>query len=104
MDYSIHAFMDLEHWCIRLGSTGTNLLPIAGLDYAGHDCRGMEEFDLLCLHYADAPDPAVVTWPFDTSFYGREPEIIRVADTFAEFLPLLFRDENPITAEQIDTY
>ena len=43
------------------------VLPIAGLDYAGHDCRGMSEYDLLCLDYGARGEPAAVVWPFSDS-------------------------------------
>jgi hypothetical protein len=104
LDYRLRDYLNNEYWCIRLGYPEVNLLPIAGLDYAGHDCRGMDEFDLLCLHYGRKKEPAVVTWPFDSSWYDRPPDIVRVADSFAEFLPMLFRDENRITTEKIDTW
>jgi hypothetical protein len=104
LDYRLADFMDNEHWCIRLGYPGIHLFPIAGLDYAGHDCRGMEEFDLLCFHYGRKTEPAVVTWPWDSSWYDRKPEVVRVADTFAAFLPMLFREENHITTEEIKDF
>jgi len=106
LDYRVQDFQDNEFWCIRLGYPETNLLPIAGLDYAGHNCRGMEEFDLLCLHYQKRrKEPSVVTWPFETSWYDRRPRIVRVADSFAEFLPMLCRDPHPsISDAAIDTF
>jgi len=106
LDYRVQDFHNNEHWCIRLGDTETNLLPIAGIDTVGNDCREMEGFDLLCLHYAKRrKEPYVVTWPFRSSWYDRRPDIVRVADSFAEFLPMLYRDPRPpISDAAIDTF
>ena len=105
LDYRVEDFLDNEFWCARLGYPGCDLVPIAGLDYAGHDCRGMDEFDLLCLHYSQKAAPFVVTWPFDGSSYEEEPELVRVAESFADFLPMLYRDKkNRVATERIDRF
>src|SRR5262249_37298946 len=53
LDYRLRSYLDNEFWAFRLEERSQDLylLPIAGLDTAGHDCREMEEYDLLCLNY-----------------------------------------------------
>lgn len=85
LDYQVRGFLDYEFWCVRLDEAD-NCLPIAGLDTAGHNCREMDEFNLLCLDFSTGGEPTVVTWEFP----GFEP-VTPVAQTFAEFLGQLFR-------------
>jgi hypothetical protein len=40
------------------------LVPIAGLDMAGHNCRVMDDYDLLCFDYESDDEPSVVAWDF----------------------------------------
>ena len=101
LDYRLAGYLDNEHWAIRIDQF--DLLPFAGLDTAGHDCRGMDDYDLLCLDYDAADEPAVVTWDFHGSWEGRAVTEA-VAASFAEFLPLLYRCRNHITKEAIDTF
>lgn len=84
LDYRVRGFLDYEYWCLRLDRAG-NVLPIAGLDTAGHNCRDMGEIDLLCLDYNAGGEPAVVAWEFP----GFEP-VNAVAPSFAAFMDLLF--------------
>ncbi|MBI1891265.1 MAG: SMI1/KNR4 family protein [Burkholderiales bacterium] len=81
LDYRVAGFFDYEFWCVRM--EGFTLLPIAGLDTAGQNCRDMDEMSLLCLDYSAEGEPPVVTWdsPFDPLDY--------VADSFSSFLPML---------------
>jgi hypothetical protein len=59
---------------------GTDVLPIAAL-FAG---------DLLCLNYKDNnDDPTVCVWDYDASDEG-EPVLYPVADSFTEFLNMLY--------------
>jgi hypothetical protein len=85
LDYRVEGFLDYEFWCLRLERAG-NCLPIAGLDTAGHNCRDMDEIDLLCLDYSAGGEPTVVTWEFP----GFKP-VTPVAPTFDAFLGQLFR-------------
>lgn len=85
LDYRVEGFLDYEFWCARLEAAG-HVLPIAGLDTAGHNCRDMNEIDLLCLDYNAEGEPAVVTWGFP----GFEP-VVGVAASFAAFLGRLVR-------------
>jgi hypothetical protein len=85
LDYRVEGFLDYEFWCLRLERAG-NCLPIAGLDTAGHNCRDMDEINLLCLDYSAGGEPAVVAWEFP----GFEP-VEAVAPSFAAFLKQLFR-------------
>src|SRR5689334_23321952 len=57
-DFSIDNMFQCEPWSGRLSETpGRKLVPFAALDHAGHDPRGMMEFDLLCF---DVTNPGVV--------------------------------------------
>src|SRR5262249_55805296 len=74
LDYRVLEYFDNEFWAIRRDQF--HLVPIAGLDTAGHDCRGMDEYDLLCLDYdRQREDPksalSVVTWDFHASWEDR---------------------------------
>jgi hypothetical protein len=84
LDYRVKGFLDYEFWCLRL--EGTTYLPIAGLDTAGHNCRDMDEINLLCLDYSAGGEPPVVAWEFP----GFQPAEV-VAPSFADFLPMLRR-------------
>ena len=84
LDYRIEGFLDYEYWCLRLDGA-RNCLPIAGLDKAGHNCRDMDDMDLLCLDYNAGGEPAVVAWAFP----GFDP-VVPVAQSFEAFLDLLF--------------
>lgn len=90
LDYQVAGFLDYEFWCVRLEEAG-NCLPIAGLDTAGHNCREMDEFNLLCLDYTDGGEPTVVTWEQP----GFDP-VIPVAESFADFLKQLFHCPNGV--------
>jgi hypothetical protein len=86
LDYRAKGFTDDEFWCVRLEKAG-RCLPIAGLDTAGHSCRDIDEFDLLCLDYsAGGVEPAVITWAFP-GFAPVEP----AAPSFEAFLGQLAR-------------
>jgi hypothetical protein len=84
LDYRVKNFLNYEFWCIRL--EGTQCLPIAGLDTAGHNCRDMDEINLLCLNYSAGGEPPVVAWQFP----GFDPVEV-VSPSFAAFLPMLER-------------
>jgi SMI1-KNR4 cell-wall len=85
LDYRVQGFLDYEFWCLRLEEAG-NCLPIAGLDTAGHNCRDMDEINLLCLDYSASDEPAVVAWEFP----GFDP-VVPVAESFEQFLGRLTR-------------
>lgn len=85
LDYRVEGFFDYEFWCVRLERAG-HVLPIAGLDTARHDCRDMDEIDLLCLDYNAGGEPPVVTWEFP----GFEPVEV-VSASFEAFLGKLMR-------------
>jgi hypothetical protein len=101
LDYRVKEFLNNEFWCLRL--SGTRLLPIAGLDTAGHDCRGMDEINLLCLDYSRPGPPSVAAWQFDGSWEDH-PVKETVAASFARFLPMLYREANRITTEEIEWF
>ena len=96
-----HAAQRLDTFSKRIDQF--HLLPFAGLDTAGHDCRAMDEYDLLCLDYDAGDEPAVVAWDFHES---REDRAVTeaVAASFAEFLPMLYRCRNRITEEAVETF
>jgi hypothetical protein len=83
LDYRVESFFDYEFWCVRLERAG-HVLPIAGLDTAGHSCRDMDEIDLLCLDYNAGGEPPVVAWEFP----GFEP-FVEVAPSFEAFIEQL---------------
>lgn len=101
LDYRVAEYLDNEHWAVRIDQF--HLLPFAGLDTAGHDCRGMSEYDLLCFDFDASDDPTVVTWDFHESWEERAVTDA-VAASFMEFLPLLHRCKNRITREEIETF
>lgn len=45
--------------------------------------------DLLCLDFEDSKEPPVVTWCFESSWCDLE-DTIKVADSFDEFLGMLY--------------
>lgn len=106
LDYSLYTMQSCDPWNLRLSESGgrlVHLVPIAALDTAGHDARGMHEFDLLCFDFEQEPEPSVVTWSFEMSY--AEPEWTKfVAPTFADFLKLLHEcpPDDPIANEEID--
>jgi hypothetical protein len=104
LDYSLYDYSDNEMWDERLRGGGeAALLPIAGLDTAGHDCRLMTEYDLLCLDYdTEGEEPSVVIFDFHESI--DVPVLEFVADSFEEFLLMLYRCKNRVTREKIDTF
>jgi hypothetical protein len=103
LDYSLYEYSDNEMWDERLRESETILLPIAGLDTAGHDCRLMAEYDLLCLHYEEeGEEPSVVIFDFHESVGEAVTE--PVAPSFADFLPMLYRCRNRVTREAIDRF
>jgi hypothetical protein len=103
LDYSLYEYSDNEMWDSRLRESETNLLPIAGLDTAGSDCRLMVEYDLLCLNYEEEDEePSVVIFDFHESIDEAVAEY--VAASFADFLPMLYRCQNKITRRAIKTF
>jgi len=46
IDYSVFRYFDEEMWDGRLRASELPLVPFAGLDTAGHNCRVMAEYDL----------------------------------------------------------
>lgn len=89
MDYQVDSYFMNEFWNIRLNAEDADLLPIAGLDMNGHDCRAMDEYDLLCLDFTRDGEPPVVAWQFDGSWWETGVITEPVAASFAEFLPML---------------
>lgn len=85
-DYSVYQFFDNEKWNDRLREVEDEILPIAGLNHWGWNCREMSEFNLLCLNFYVPGEPTVVV--FD--FLGAEISTV-VAPSFADFLPMLYR-------------
>jgi hypothetical protein len=88
LDYQVYCYFNYEHWAIRHDQF--NVVPIAGLDMAGHNCRVMDDYDLLCFDYDGDGEPPVVAWDFESSW---EKKCVKelVARSFEEFLPLLHR-------------
>jgi hypothetical protein len=76
LDYRVKGFLDYEFWCFLLEEAG-HVLPIAGLDTGGHNCRDMDKIDLLCLDYNGGGEPTVIaggTGPLHcTSLAGAVP-------------------------------
>lgn len=97
LDYSIwrYASGDLDE---RLGRF---LVPFAGVDTHGHNCRLMADFDALCFDFAES-DPRVVVWIRDDS-WDYQPKVIPVAPNFKAFLPMLHRGTHPCLAEVVDS-
>ena len=83
LDYRVAGFLDYEFWCVRLEAT--TYLPIGGLDTAGHNCRTMDEMNLLCLDYSIEGEPSVIAW--NSSF---DPVEV-IAQSFEVFLSILQR-------------
>lgn len=98
LDYSINFLTDRFDYSDRLYESVGILVPIAVIDTAGHNARKMSEMNLLCLDYQKPGEPSVVTWGFELSSYNPE-EIVKVADSFGEFLTMLYKrpDDFPIT-------
>jgi hypothetical protein len=101
LDYRVAEYLDNEHWAIRIDQF--SLLPFAGLDTAGHDCRAMDDYDLLCFDYDGGDEPPVVAWDFHGSWEGRAVTEA-VATSFGEFLPLLYRGKNRVAKEAVETF
>lgn len=90
LDYSIDGFFDYFDYQGRLSESTGTLVPIAALDTAGgYNARGQDEMDLLCLDYDKGKEPSVVTWCFESSWANPE-DTIKVADSFDEFLEMLY--------------
>lgn len=105
LDYSVYHYFDDEMWDGRLGLSDAPLVPIAGLDTAGHNCRLMAEYDLLCLQYdedEEEDEPVVVAFDFHASV--TEAVTTPVAPSFAAFLPMLRVCQNPVTQEAVDRF
>jgi SMI1 / KNR4 family (SUKH-1) len=83
LDYRVMTYLDNEFWAIRLDQF--ELVPFAGLE-----CDGAQEYDLLCLDYRSSDEPTVVVWRFDGSWEDRAITDA-VAPSFAAFLPMLRR-------------
>jgi hypothetical protein len=98
LDYRVEGFLDYEFWCLRLEPAG-HCLPIAGLDTAGHNCRDMDEINLLCLDYSQGGEPTVVAWEFP----GFEP-VAPVAPSFEVFLDRLFRCPGGVVSGPADNW
>lgn len=104
LDYSVYSFFEYDVWSDRF-QLGRHLLPIAGLDTAGHDCRTIETFDLLCLDL-DEPDLApLVTWCYEESC-SDNASVEPVAASFESFLAMLSGTtaRNPISEKRIETF
>jgi hypothetical protein len=95
MDYRLRSYLDNAFWAFRLEERSQDLylLPFAGLDTAGHDCREMEEYDLLCLDYSLAGEPSVVAWQFEPAWSdkGAQAVVELVSPSFVGFLLQLHR-------------
>ena len=70
----------------------------------GLNAREMAEMDLLCLDYRNPGEPFVVTWSFEMSW--ADPKYtIKVADSFAIFLTMLFeRPDNFFTTNDCESF
>ena len=68
-----------ERMCSDPDSVGNNIIPIAEL-FAG---------DLLCLDYRESDSPQVCIW-FHEESDEWEPVTEKVADSFSEFIKILF--------------
>ena len=101
LDYQVYCYFNLEHWAIRRDQF--DLVPIAGLDTAGHNCRLMDSYDLLCLDYRREGEPSVVAWDFEQSWEDKCVDE-SVAASFAEFLPLLHECKVPAAMEVSETF
>jgi hypothetical protein len=101
LDYQVYGYFNYEHWAIRHDQF--RLVPIAGLDMAGHNCRVMDDYDLLCLDYESEDEPHVVAWDFEASL---EDKCVKefVARSFEEFLPLLYRCDVPAAIEEAKSF
>jgi hypothetical protein len=98
LDYSIweHGHNSGKNW-----ERIDNLIPFAGIDTVGHDCKGMSEMDLLCFYYnnnEDSQEPEIVTWSYHKS---SENHIVTefVAKSFDELLEMLFICPNDLAVE-----
>jgi hypothetical protein len=98
LDYRVEGFLDYEFWCLRL-ERARHVIPIAGLDTAGHNCRDMDEIDLLCLDYNAGGEPAVVAWQFP----GFAP-VVAVASSFAVLLGQLSRCPEGVVSGQAENW
>jgi SMI1-KNR4 cell-wall len=96
LDYRVAGFLEDEFWCIRLENT--TLLPIAGLDTCGHNCRDMDEMNLLCLDYSVDGEPFVVVW--ESSFDSVEI----VAPSFKAFLMILAKCPQDVVSEEPENF
>lgn len=94
LDYSIWRIRDGDPYTMMLGDA---LIPFAGIDTAGHDCRDMAEFDLLCFNYDRSNAPSVVAWSFHESWED-EPATEDVAESFETFVPMLEHCPNSLIA------
>lgn len=101
LDYQLYCYFNYEHWAIRYDQF--KVVPIAGLDTAGHNCRVMDNYDLLCLDYESQDEPSVVAWDFELS---GEDNCVKefVARSFGEFLPLLHRCDVPAALEEAKSF
>lgn len=99
-EYSLDYLMNSDPYSSRLDESRGCLVPFAVIDTAGHNTRAMQEMDLLCLDYEGGHKPSVVTWSFEESWADPD-ETIKVADSFNEFLTMLYKrpDDFPITNE-----
>lgn len=88
-DYSLDFLMDADPYSGRLYKSKGCLVPFAMIDTAGHNARSMNEMDLICLDYQTLGEPSVVTWSFEESWCDPK-ETVKVADSFGEFLEMLY--------------
>jgi hypothetical protein len=85
LDYSLYYVGPMGPTPDALAPT---LLPFAGLDTAGHDCRSMARFDLLCFDFQNPTAPSIVTWSVQEPDPHRQTEF--VAHSFSELLALIY--------------
>lgn len=104
LDYSVYSFFEYEIWSDRF-QLGRHLLPIAGLDTAGHDCRTRETFDLLCLDLDDAEQAAVVAWCYEESSADGS-SVEPIAPSFESLLEMLTSTtaRSPIAEKRIEAF
>ncbi len=97
LDYSVYEYFENERWNGRLREVEDALVPIAGLDHGGLNCRGMYEFDLLCLNFHGSGEPTVVVFNFERAEISTV-----VAPSFADFLSMLYRCSYALPDEEDD--
>ena len=84
LDWSVHRIID------PLDYFPPHLHPFASLYMGPHHPDEMVEFDLLCFDYSKSGRPKIVVWYHDESKFSDKPVKEKVADTFDEFLSMLY--------------